>query len=122
MPPPHADEPLRVVIIDDHAISRCAYGALLRSEGVDVLAELASDELTDGELVAMRPHVVIVDARPGIADGLAAARAVAASGWTVAVISSARASSFGRALDGFAFIPKADVCRAALIGVIAPGT
>jgi DNA-binding NarL/FixJ family response regulator len=35
--------PARIVIIDDHEISRAACRALLRTEGLDVVADLAAD-------------------------------------------------------------------------------
>jgi DNA-binding NarL/FixJ family response regulator len=114
MQPTAADQPRRVVIIDDHPISRCACGALLRSEGVDVVAEFAIDEATADALRALRPDVVIVDARPGLGAGPDVARRAASSGCAAVLTSSARPSSFGAALDGFSFIAKADICRAAL--------
>ncbi len=119
MQPRDTDQPLRVVIIDDHPISRCAYGALLRSEGVDVVAEFAVDEARAENLRALRPDVVIVDARPGIDAGPEIARYAASSDCAAVLTSSARAASFGATLDGFRFIAKADICRAALADVIA---
>jgi DNA-binding NarL/FixJ family response regulator len=114
MHPRNADQPLRVVIIDDHPISRCACGALLRSEGVEVVAEFAVAEAADDTLRALRPDVVIVDAQPGITAGPEVARWAVASGFAAVLTSSARASSFGAGLHGFPFIAKADICRAAL--------
>jgi DNA-binding NarL/FixJ family response regulator len=114
-----AAQPLRVVIIDDHPISRCAYGALLRSEGVDVVAEVSVAEATPEILRALRPDVVIVDARPGLTAGPELARWAASSGITAVLTSSARVSSFGAELDGFPFMAKADMCRAGLVEVIA---
>jgi DNA-binding NarL/FixJ family response regulator len=70
MHPRDATQPLRVMIVDDHPISRCAYGALLRSEGVDVAADVAVAEATPKILGELRPDVVIVDARPGTPGGL----------------------------------------------------
>ena len=119
MQPRNADQPLRVVIVDDHPISRCAYGALLRSEAVDVVAEFATREVTAEILSALRPDVVVVDARPGIGAGPKVAGCAASSGCAAVLTSSARLSSFGSALDGFPFIAKADICRAALAEVIA---
>ncbi len=110
--------PLRAVIIDDHPISRSAVGALLRSEGVDVIAEFASSEATAETIRALRPDLVIVDARPGLDDGPDAARRAASFGGAVVLTSSARASAFGAALDGFAFIAKADICRSALTNLL----
>ena len=125
MHPRDTEQPLRVVIVDDHPISRCAYGALLRSEGVDVVAEFAIDEVTAEILRAVRPDVVLVDARPGIDAGPELARCAGSSDCAAVLTSSARAASFGAALNGFRFIAKADICRAALADVIAsaaPGT
>lgn len=109
---------LRVVIVDDHPISRCAYGALLRSEGVKVLAELAADEAVLALLRTLRPDLVIVDVRPGHEDGVDVARQAGSLGQAVVLTSSARVESFGTALNGFGFIAKADICRAALVEML----
>jgi hypothetical protein len=47
------------------------------------------------------------------------ARWAASSGAVAGLTSSARASSFGAELDGYPFIAKADMCRAAIVEVIA---
>lgn len=106
------------MIIDDHPISRCAVGALLRSEGVKVVAELAGDEATIDTVRPLRSDLVIVDVRPGHNDGFDLARRAASVHSTVVLTSSAPPASFGSALDGFAFIAKADICRTALRDVI----
>jgi DNA-binding NarL/FixJ family response regulator len=114
------DRALRVVIVDDHAISRSVFAALLRSEGVDVVAELMLGDATTATLRGLAPDMVVVDARPGIGDGPEVGRRAASFGCAVVLTSSARPSSFGPALDGFDFIAKADICRAALADLIRP--
>ena len=51
---------LRIMIIDDHEISRTAFCALLRSEGADVVADLSTGPDALAMARALRPDVVIV--------------------------------------------------------------
>lgn len=103
--------PLRVLIIDDHEISRAALGALLRTEGADVI-DLAHGQQTIGEADALAPDVVVVDVSPGDANAVTLARELRAlpHGPAVVLTSSNDRSSFGEELDGFGFIAKARIC------------
>jgi CheY-like chemotaxis protein len=98
-----------VLIVDPHEVSRGAIRALLRTEGLDVVADVASAEraLAIGESTA--PDVVILDISSGPEQATADARALALLGSapTVALTSSTPATV---ELDGFAFIAKPDVC------------
>ena len=49
---PGRNDALRIMIIDDHEISRAAFCALLRSEGADVVADLGAGH----DAVAMPAH------------------------------------------------------------------
>ena len=108
--------PARIVIIDDHEISRAACRALLRTEGLDVVADLAAGDQPLTAARALRPDVAIVDVTPaastgfGIADGLLALPAPP----TVILTTSTDFSRFGARLNGHRFIAKADICAAAI--------
>jgi DNA-binding NarL/FixJ family response regulator len=108
--------PTRIIIIDDHEISRAACRALLRAEGIDVTADLRASDQALTAARTLRPDVAIVDVTPaaeagfGIADGLRALPAPP----TVILTSSAERTQFGARLNGLRFIAKADICAAAI--------
>ena len=108
--------PARIVIIDDHEISRAACRALLRTEGLDVVADLAAGDQPLTAVRALRPDVAIVDVTPAastgfsIADGLLALPAQPA----IILTSSTDRARFGTRLNGHRFIAKADICAAAI--------
>jgi CheY-like chemotaxis protein len=108
--------PTRVIIIDDHEISRAACKALLRAEGIDVTADLRASDQALTAARTLRPDVAIVDVTPaaeagfGIADGLRALPAPP----TVILTSSTDRTQFGARLNGLRFIAKADICAAAI--------
>ena len=108
--------PARIVIIDDHEISRAACRALLRTEGLDVVADLAADNQPLTAARALRPDVAIIDVTPSvnagfsIADGLLALPAPP----TIILTSSTDRTDFGTRLDGHRFIAKAEICAAAI--------
>ena len=106
--------PLRVVLVDDRPIPRSACRALLRTEGVEVVAEFQSQR---------RPSRRTPGAPSGCRDrrcpagDLRRARGGPPGGglWVRRGADlDCRASSFGAGLHGFPFIAKADICRAAL--------
>lgn len=115
----------RIVIIDDHEISRAACRALLRTEGLNVVADLAADDQPLTTVRALRPDVAIVDVTPAantgfsIADGLLALPAPP----IIILTSSTDRTRFGTRLNGHRFIAKADICAAAIARLArAPGT
>jgi DNA-binding NarL/FixJ family response regulator len=57
-------QPARILIIDDHEISRAAYRALLRTEGLDVVADMSAGDQALAAARALRPDVAIVDVSP----------------------------------------------------------
>jgi DNA-binding NarL/FixJ family response regulator len=61
--PPQASS-LRVLLIDDHEISRAACRALLRTEGVDVVADQGTGENVIAVVAELGPHVVILAVAP----------------------------------------------------------
>jgi DNA-binding NarL/FixJ family response regulator len=108
---------LRIMIIDDHEVSRTAFCALLRSEGADVVADLGAGRAALAMAQALRPAVVIVDVTPaaGIGFGIARRlRALLPAPPIVILTSSTDPARFGAQLDGHVFIAKADICAAAI--------
>ncbi len=120
MEPAGTSSPLRVVIVDAHAISRAACRALLRTEGVSVLADVDGDDTSAETIRALRPDVVIVDVSPGSPRGLELARGVARApdGPRVVVTACAECAVSGLSLDGLPFIAKADICERLLAAAI----
>jgi DNA-binding NarL/FixJ family response regulator len=105
------------MIIDDHEISRQAFCALLRSEDVDVVADLSAPHDVLATVRALDPEVVIVDVTPAAHTGFAIARRLGVllpAPPIVILTSSTDRSRFGAQLDGHVFIAKADICSAAI--------
>ena len=61
--------PTRVIIIDDHEISRAACKALLRAEGIHVTADLNASDQALTAARTLRPDVAIVDVTPAAETG-----------------------------------------------------
>ena len=109
--------PLRVLIADPHLAFRSAARALLRTEGLDVVADLGHDERVVELVTTLRPDVALIDVSPYRSDGLELARRVAALPHPPAVVlmSSARADTLAPAVDGAAAcVPKAGLTAAAI--------
>jgi chemotaxis response regulator CheB len=108
--------PARVIIIDDHEISRAAFVALLRAEGIDVTAGLKTSDQVITATRAHRPDVAIIDVTPTADTGFAIADALLALPAPPIVIltSSTGRTHFGTQLNGHHFIAKADICTAAI--------
>ena len=108
--------PTRVIIIDDHEITRAAYTALLRAEGTDVIADLRASGRALTAARIHRPDVAIIDVTPAADAGFAIAETLLALPAPPIVIltSSTGPSHFGTQLNGHRFIPKADICTAAI--------
>jgi DNA-binding NarL/FixJ family response regulator len=108
--------PTRILIVDDHEVSRAAYRALLRTEGLDVVADVAANHQAVAEARALRPDVAIVDVTPAATAGFGIAAELLALPAPPAVIltSSAGRAEFGAALAGHRFIGKAGMCAAAI--------
>ena len=111
---------LRVLLIDDHEVSRAACRALLRTEGIDVVADLPVREDAVAAAVELHPEVAIVDVTP---EGRACARAGPTAPRPPAPSDSRAHSSASRTaldtkLDGFPFIAKADLCSSEVLTAI----
>jgi DNA-binding NarL/FixJ family response regulator len=106
----------RIMIVDDHEISRAACRALLHAEGIDVVADVGASGHVLSTARELRPEVVIVDVTPSADTGLYIARRLRALPDPPAVLitSSSDRSQFGRQLDRFRFVAKADISAAAI--------
>ena len=114
---PGRNDALRIMIIDDHEISRAAFCALLRSEGTDVVADLNAGHDALAMARVLHPEVVIVDVTPAAVTGFAIARQLRAllpAPPIVILTSSTNRIQFGAQLDGHVFIAKADIRSAAI--------
>jgi DNA-binding NarL/FixJ family response regulator len=114
---------LRVVLVDDHAISRAACRALLRTEGVDVVADLAVDDAAIAAVDGLLPSAVIIDVTPGRQHGLQLATRLRTlpRAPIVLLTSSADRAMLDAGVDGFPFLAKAGLCREAIFQAIRPG-
>jgi CheY-like chemotaxis protein len=113
---PGCNDVLRIMIIDDHEISRTVFCALLRSEGADVVADLSTDRDPLATARTLRPEVVIVDVAPAANTGFGIAHRLRAllPPPIVILTSSTDRTRFGVQLDNHAFIAKADICFGAI--------
>jgi DNA-binding NarL/FixJ family response regulator len=108
--------PARIMIIDDHEITRAACRALLRTEGADVIADMPAGDQALAAAAALRPDVVVVDVSPAAGAGFGVARRLRALPHPPAVVltSSADPAEFGTRLDGHSFVAKAGLCAKAI--------
>ena len=106
----------RVVIIDDHEIFRAACRALLRTEGMNVVADLRTSDEVLAAVGALRPDVAIIDVTPATGTGFAIARRLRALAAPPIVIltSSADRGRFGTLVNGYRFLAKADISATAI--------
>ena len=104
------------MIIDGHDISRAAFRALLRTEGMDVVSDLGASDDATAAASALRPDIAIVDVTPGAEAAFGIARKLRAlpSPPTVILASSADRALFGPELNGCPFLAKADISASAL--------
>jgi DNA-binding NarL/FixJ family response regulator len=117
---PGPDGTMRIMIIDDHEISRAAIRALLRAEGVDVIADFGTGGHALAAARALHPEVVIVDVVPGADTGFGIARGLCGLPVPPVVIltSSAGRAQFGSKINSYRFVAKADI-TATVVAVLA---
>jgi CheY-like chemotaxis protein len=103
--------PMRVLLVDDHEISRAAISALLRTEGAEV-ADIGTGDAALAVALAFRPAVAIVDVTPADLTGFVIAARLRAlpDGPAVVLTSSADRRRFASRLDSYRFVAKADLC------------
>ena len=103
--------PSRILIVDDHEVSRAALRALLRTEGIDV-ADVRTGDAPITAAITFRPDVVVVDVTPADPAGFLIARRLQALPDAPAIVltSSSSRCRFGSQLEGHLFVAKADLC------------
>ena len=69
--------PMRILIVDDHEIFRAAFRALLRTQGMDVIADVPAGSTAITTAIALRPEVAIVDVTPADDTGMGIVRRLA---------------------------------------------
>ena len=114
-------KPTRILIVDDHEISRAALRALLRTEGIDV-ADAGTGDAAITTAIAFHPDVVIVDVTPADPAGFRITRQLRAlpDAPPVVLTSSTSRCRFGSQLDHYPFVAKADLCARAIENVSPP--
>jgi DNA-binding NarL/FixJ family response regulator len=102
---------MRIMIIDDHEISRAAIRGLLRAEGIDVIADFNAGGHALAAARALHPEVVIVDVVPAAETGFGIALALCGLPAPPVVIltSSADRAQFGVKISSYRFVAKADI-------------
>jgi DNA-binding NarL/FixJ family response regulator len=78
MTEPGGNDPLRVMVVDDHPIWREAIERDLRVAGLDVVAAAGDGEQALRRMAAARPQVVVLDLRLPVLDGVETTRRIAA--------------------------------------------
>lgn len=81
------NDPLRILIVDDHALAREGLKAVLTSSGFSVVGEAADGPAAIALTEALCPDVVLMDVRlKGDMDGLEATRRIVALGLSARVL------------------------------------
>ena len=108
---PGRDSAMRIMIIDDHEISRAAIRALLRAEGIDVIADFNTGGHALAAARTLQPEVVIVDVTPAADSGFGIARRLCELPAPPVVIltSSGDRAQFGAKINSYRFVAKADI-------------
>ena len=80
-------EAIRILLVDDQALFRESLALLLNAQpGLEVVGEAANGEAALRQAAALRPHVVLMDLRMPVLDGVAATRRLRADHPSVQVI------------------------------------
>jgi CheY-like chemotaxis protein len=103
---------LRVLLVDDHETPRAACRALLRIEGLEVVADVPVGERALAATAAFDPDVVVIDIGLGDERALALADRLRAAARATCVLltSAAGRARLGPVVAGFRFVEKADIC------------
>jgi len=106
---------VRVLLVDDHEISRAALSALLRTEGIEV-TDVGANDAAIAAAIIVCPSVAIIDVRPDEEAGFCIAERLRMlpDAPVVVLTSSVGRLEFGSQLDGRRFIFKADLCASSI--------
>lgn len=113
--------PLRVMLIDSNAVFRAACRALLRTEGVDVVADLATGYAAIELVHRLRPDVVLVETTDRAPRGheIAALICSLPDAPTVLLISTDDRSQLAAAIGARGHLTKAEICAEAIASATA---
>jgi DNA-binding NarL/FixJ family response regulator len=124
MPPPAIRLTLntraRVLIIDRHEVSRGVLSALLRTEGLHVVADTADGPQGVAAARALAPDVVLLDFLPGDLEMCEAVHALLGmpSRPSLVLTSSTDRARFHRLPERLPFLAKADICARTLLNAV----
>jgi DNA-binding NarL/FixJ family response regulator len=117
-----SSSPLRVLIVDQHEVSRAAIRALLQTEGLAVVADVSTGEEAFALAEQALPEIAIVDLGPGVRHLLEVARTLAGLPSLATVVLTSSVPIDG-SVDGFPFVAKPDICAQELRTAMgSPGT
>jgi dihydrofolate reductase/DNA-binding NarL/FixJ family response regulator len=102
---------LRVLIVDRHEVSRAAIRALLRTEGLEVVADVATAAEGLALAAELKPDIAIVDIDRAAAQKLATAGVLARLAARAVLTSSTPPQTDP---NGYTFIPKSEICARVL--------
>lgn len=100
---------MRVLIVDRHEVSRAAIRALLQTEGLEVIADVATGDQALALPGEVSPDIAIVDVGRGEPQALEVARSLARLSSPPRVV-LASSNPIKGGLDGYPFLAKADIC------------
>jgi DNA-binding NarL/FixJ family response regulator len=78
--------PLRVVLVEDHALTRAGLRAALEAGGIDVVAEASDGIAGESAILREKPAVAVIDIGLPGQDGIAVTRAVKAADAGIGVV------------------------------------
>lgn len=113
------DDPVRVLIVDDHPSFRASARKLLESDGYEVVGEAADGAGAIRVAQELHPDVVLLDVQLPDVDGFeVAARLAALENAPEVILTSSRdCSDYGSSVEDSGargFVPKAELSGAAL--------
>jgi DNA-binding NarL/FixJ family response regulator len=99
---------VRVLLVDDHEITRVACRAVLETEGIEVLADVEVGDRAFAAAAALAPDVILLDVGLGDPRALALAERLERTS-AVVLTSSAHRERLGAAVAGYPFVEKLEV-------------